>query len=69
MADLLSHSAQPHPTRHTHKDQEEQDIVQMLHTPLQAVVLLQELKEASEHDPVLSKLRVYILNGWQHFPE
>ncbi len=72
VADLLSRSAPPHPTTHTHTDtdQVEQDIVQMLHTPLQVVVSLQELKEASEQDPVLSQLRVYILNGWpQEVPE
>ncbi len=58
------------PHTHTDTDQVERDIVQMLHTPLQVVVSLQELKEASEQDPVLSQLRVYILNGWpQEVPE
>ncbi|RXN34374.1 gypsy-16 si [Labeo rohita] len=72
VADLLSHSPPPHPNTpiHTDTDQVERDIVQMLHAPLQAVISLQELKEASEQDPVLSQLRVYILNGWpQEVPE
>ncbi|KAL0148064.1 hypothetical protein M9458_056604 [Cirrhinus mrigala] len=72
VADLLSRSAPPHPNTpiHTDTDQVERDIVQMLHAPLQAVISLQELKEASEQDPVLSQLRVYILNGWpQEVPE
>ncbi|KAL0148985.1 hypothetical protein M9458_055789 [Cirrhinus mrigala] len=72
VADLLSRSAPPHPNTpiHTDTDQVERDIIQMLHAPLQAVISLQELKEASEQDPVLSQLRVYILNGWpQEVPE
>lgn len=68
VADLLSRSVSPHPVTHTHTDSEhaEQDMVQMLHTPLQTTVSLQELKEASELDPVLSQLRDYIQNGWPH---
>ncbi len=47
------HHTLPHTHTHTHTDtdQVERDIVQMLHTPLQVVVSLQELKEASEQDP------------------
>ncbi|RXN17684.1 putative protein K02A2.6-like protein [Labeo rohita] len=65
VADLLSRSNPPHPNTpiHTVTDQVERDIVQMLHAPLQAVISLQQLKEASEQDPVLSQLRVYVLNG------
>lgn len=66
VADLLSRSMPQQPVTYTHTDSDhiEQDMVQMLHAPLQTTVSLQELKEASELDPVLSQLRVYIQNGW-----
>lgn len=42
----------------------ETDIIQLLHTPLQSIVSLPELKTASEQDPILSQLRTYIREGW-----
>ncbi len=69
VADLLSLSAPPHPTTHTHRHGSggTGHCPDVTHT-LQVVV--QELKEASEQDPVLSQLRVYILNSWpQEVPE
>lgn len=52
----IYYPAPPHPTTNTHTntDQMQRDIVQMLITSLHAVVSLQELKEATEQDPVLS---------------
>lgn len=42
----------------------ETDIIQLLHTPLQCVVSLQELKTASEQDSIFSLLHTYIREGW-----
>lgn len=63
VAVLLSRSVSS-PVSHVSIDWVEKDIIQMLHTPLQATVSLLELKEASEQDPVLSQLCTFIRNGW-----
>ncbi|KAJ8364750.1 hypothetical protein SKAU_G00135810 [Synaphobranchus kaupii] len=42
----------------------EPDLIQMLHTPLQTTVSLQDLQQALEQDPMLSQLRAFILTGW-----
>lgn len=57
--DLLFRSAV-----HTGSEHTEQDIIQMLHEPLQTKVSLYELKEASEQVPVLSQLCTFFRNGW-----
>ena len=69
VADLLSLSvpAQAPPTSVNHIESE---IIHMLHTPLESTVTLQDLKEASEQDPVISQLCSYILQGWpRELPE
>lgn len=67
VADLLSRSI-PSPTTApcpaSERDQAEHDLVQLLHTPLQGTVPLQELRDASADDPVLSTLSTYIRHGW-----
>lgn len=62
VADLLSRSV-PAPEI-TEDFSPETDIIQLLHTPLQCVVSLQELKTASEQDPIFSLLCTYIREGW-----
>lgn len=67
VADLLSRAIPTPPTPQVSVpvlEQEEHDIVQLLHTPLQETVSLQELQEASAADPVLSSLSEYIRHGW-----
>ena len=65
VADLLSRAVPTSaPTLHVDTDCMERDIVNMLHTPLQSTVSLQELKDASEQDPVLSTLCTYVRDGW-----
>ncbi|KAL0166469.1 hypothetical protein M9458_038313, partial [Cirrhinus mrigala] len=63
VADLLSCSV---PVQGTTDDvnHPETDIIQLLHTPLQRIVSLQELKTTLEQDPILSQLRTYIREGW-----
>uniref|UniRef100_A0A674DZP4 Gypsy retrotransposon integrase-like protein 1 n=1 Tax=Salmo trutta TaxID=8032 RepID=A0A674DZP4_SALTR len=63
VADLLSRSFDA-PTPTVLPDDNETDLVQMLYAPLQSVVSLEELKQASEQDPTLSTLRTYIRTGW-----
>ena len=69
VADLLSRSVPASaptsaPALHVGSDCMEQDIINMLHTPLQSTVSLQELRDASEQDPILSTLCTYIRDGW-----
>ena len=63
IADLLSCSvpAQTLPTKFNHIESE---IIHMLHTPLGSTVTLQDLREASEQDPVIYQLCTYICQGW-----
>ncbi len=63
VADLLSRSI-PAENTCTGSSDVETDIIQLLHIPLQDVVSLQELKTASDQDPILSQLRTYIRGGW-----
>lgn len=65
VADLLSRSVTC-PAPHMDTETVEKDMILMLHSPLQATVSLQELKDASEADPVLSQVRTYIRDGWPH---
>lgn len=62
VSDLLSRSI-PAPEI-TDDFRPDTDIIQLLHTPLQCMVSLQELKTASEQDPIFSLLRTYIREGW-----
>ena len=63
VADLLSRSiTAPAPSVPSYD--EEPALIQVLYTPLQSVVTLEELQTESESDPLLSKLRTYIRNGW-----
>eukprot|EP00063_Salmo_salar_P013349 XP_013988184.1 PREDICTED: uncharacterized protein LOC106565488 [Salmo salar] len=63
VADLLSCSFDA-PTPTVLPDDNETELVQMLYAPLQSVVSLEELKQASEQDPTLSTLCTYIRTGW-----
>lgn len=63
VADLLSR-ATPSLLPDPGPDSAEQGLIQMLHTPLQSTVSLQELQTASEQDPLLSQLRAFIRSGW-----
>ena len=63
VADLLSR-ASPCPSADPAPDNCELELIQMLYSPLQATVSLQELQLASEQDPVLSQLRTFIHTGW-----
>ena len=45
-------------------DTSDLDLIQHLHSPLEAKVSLQELQQASEQDPVLSRHRTFIHSGW-----
>ena len=53
----------PTPTASPDEDTEH-ELIQMLHTPLQSAVSLEELKQVSERDPTLTVLRTYIRSGW-----
>ncbi|KAJ8375478.1 hypothetical protein SKAU_G00060580 [Synaphobranchus kaupii] len=65
VADLLSCATPcPPPSKDLDPEVTEPDLIQMLHTPLQTTVSLQDLQQASEQDPVLSQLRVFIRTGW-----
>ncbi|XP_034095735.1 uncharacterized protein K02A2.6-like [Gymnodraco acuticeps] len=69
VADLLSR-ATPTPAPGAGPDATESELILMLHTPLQAAVSLDDLRLASEEDPMLSRLRTYIREGWPaKFPE
>ncbi|KAG7454077.1 hypothetical protein JOB18_030874, partial [Solea senegalensis] len=69
VADLLSRSITA-PIPSVPPYDEEPALIQALYTPLQPVVTLEELNTESERDPILSKLRTYIRNGWpSHIPE
>ncbi|KAL0194770.1 hypothetical protein M9458_008342, partial [Cirrhinus mrigala] len=61
VADLLSRSVLVQGTTDD-VNHPETDIIQLLHTPLQSIVSLQELKTASGQDPI--QLRTYIREGW-----
>ncbi|KAL0150690.1 hypothetical protein M9458_053994, partial [Cirrhinus mrigala] len=63
VADLLSRSVLVQGTTDD-VNHPKTDIIQLLHTPLQSIVSLQELKTASEQDPIFSQLRTYIREGW-----
>ncbi|KAG1938978.1 retrotransposable element [Pimephales promelas] len=64
VADLLSRSIDaPTPTVAPDEDTEN-ELIHMLHTPLQSAVSLEELRHESECDPTLSSLRTYIRSGW-----
>lgn len=63
VADLLSRSVST-PAPSVSYDRVEEDIVNLLQAPLQAVVSLTDLKQASEQDTVLCTLRTYIREGW-----
>ncbi|XP_048866130.1 uncharacterized protein LOC125739739 isoform X3 [Brienomyrus brachyistius] len=62
VADLLSRYTQ-YPAAPDSISQEP-DLSQMMHTPLKAAVSFDELRLASEPDPVLPQLRTYIRTGW-----
>ncbi|KAJ8332536.1 hypothetical protein SKAU_G00423250 [Synaphobranchus kaupii] len=65
VADLLSRATPcPPPSQDPDHRVTEPDLIQMLHTPLQTTVSLQDLQQASEQDPVLSQLRAFIRTGW-----
>lgn len=67
VADLLSRAIPSPPTAKPlapERDQAEHDLIQLLHTPLQETVSLQELRDASADDFVLSTLLTYIRQGW-----
>ncbi|XP_062373903.1 uncharacterized protein K02A2.6-like [Sardina pilchardus] len=67
VADLLSRSIPTQPTppvEDLEHDQTEQDLIQLLHAPLQETVSLRELVDASAADPVLSVVSAYIRHGW-----
>ncbi|KAJ8332549.1 hypothetical protein SKAU_G00423380 [Synaphobranchus kaupii] len=65
VADLLSRATPcPPPSQDPDPEVTEPDLIQMLHTPLQTTVSLQDLQQASEQDPVLSQLRAFIRTGW-----
>nr|XP_033504307.1 trace amine-associated receptor 5-like [Epinephelus lanceolatus] len=65
VADLLSRSIDTStPTISPATFEEEPEIIQLLHGPLQTVVSLDELWRESEQDPLLSTLRTYIRTGW-----
>lgn len=63
VADLLSCSAQL-PATDLNPATTDLDLIQFLHSPLEATMSLQELQQASEQDPVLSQLRTIIHSGW-----
>ena len=63
VADLLSRSTPP-PAVEPTPDNSDLDLIQLLHSPLEAIVSLQDLQQASEQDPVLSQLRTFIHSGW-----
>ena len=69
VADILSRSV-PAQAPHNDVNHIESEIIHMLHTLLQSTVTLQELKAASEQDPVISQLCTYIRQGWpRELPE
>ncbi|KAG1960305.1 retrotransposable element [Pimephales promelas] len=64
VADLLSRSIDA-PTPMVAPDEDtENELIHMLHTPLQSGVSLEELRHESECDPTLSSLCTYIRSGW-----
>lgn len=65
VADPLSRSVTC-PAPHTDTETMETDMMLMVHSPHQATVSLQELKDASEAYPVLSQLCTYIRDGWPY---
>ena len=62
VTDLLSRSTPP-PAVALNPDNSDLDLIQLLHSPLEATVSLQEPQQASEQDPVLSQLRTFIHSG------
>lgn len=65
VADLLSRSIDaPTPAASPGNDDIEPDLIQMLHTPLQESVSLEQLQRESKCDPTLTTLRIYIRSGW-----
>ena len=69
VADLISHSVYILASNSC-SDSGEHDLIQLLHAPLQAMVSLQELQQASEQDSTLSTLCTDIRTGWpSHVPE
>ena len=61
--DLLSRSTPP-PAVDLNPYTSDLDLIQLLHSPLEATVSLQELQQASKQDPVLSRLQTFIHSGW-----
>ena len=53
----------PLPAVDPNPDNSDLALIQLLHSPLEATVSLQELQQASEQDPVLSQLRIFIHSG------
>lgn len=64
VADLLSRSIDNAAPAVFPEDDTEPELIQMLHTPLQPAVSLEELKQESERDDTLTTLRTYIRCGW-----
>lgn len=64
VADLLSRSINSPSPAIFPNDSTEPELIQMLHTPLQSAVSLEELKQESERDGTLTNLRTYIRSGW-----
>ncbi|KAJ8347520.1 hypothetical protein SKAU_G00261090 [Synaphobranchus kaupii] len=64
VADLLSRSIDAPTPIVSPGDDTEPKLIQMLHTPLQPAVSLEELQQESERDPMLTTLRTYIRSGW-----
>ncbi|KAJ8354422.1 hypothetical protein SKAU_G00219890 [Synaphobranchus kaupii] len=64
VADLLSRSIDAPTPIVSPGDNTEPKLIQMLHTPLQPAVSLEELQQESECDPMLTTLRMYIRSGW-----
>lgn len=65
VADLLSRSIDaPTPAASLGNDDMKPDIIQMLHTPLQESVSLEQLQKESKCDPTLTTLHTYIRSGW-----
>ncbi|CAL8313484.1 unnamed protein product [Arctogadus glacialis] len=65
VADILSRSTPP-PAVDPNPDPSDLDLIKLLHSPLAATVSLQELQQASEQDPVLSRLHTFIHSGANH---
>ena len=63
VADILSRSTPP-PAVDPNPDPSHLDLIKLLHSPLAATVSLQELQQASEQNPVLSRLHTFIHSGW-----